>query len=355
MRKVSVGIPGKKYYIHIGENLLSGLGGLLRPHAKEGAQTVLVTDENVWRFHGEKAAASLSAAGIDAHTVILPPGERNKSLSGLSGLYDAFAANSLRRDGLILALGGGVIGDLCGYAAASWLRGVRYIQIPTTLLAQVDSSVGGKTAVNLPQGKNLVGAFYQPELVIIDTQTLETLPKREIRCGMAEVLKYGAIRSARMLEALGREGASPDIIEQCCVIKAGIVERDERDTGERMLLNFGHTFGHAIEKKYDYERYNHGEAVAIGMAIAAVIGEIAGVTQAGTAGFLQKVMEPIGLDTRLPCPVTELLPYIENDKKSGGDGVSMVLLRTIGDALTHKMSFAEIGAAARKADEQWAI
>ncbi|MDR1192927.1 MAG: 3-phosphoshikimate 1-carboxyvinyltransferase [Peptococcaceae bacterium] len=219
------------------------------------------------------------------------------------------------------------------------MRGVAYIQAPTTLLAQVDSSVGGKTAVNLAAGKNLVGVFYQPKLVIIDTQVLGTLAPREFRCGLAEVIKYGAISAPGLFAGLREKAARPgieltDVIGECCRIKSGIVERDERDTGERALLNFGHTFGHAAERLGDYSRHNHGEAVAIGMVLAAALGEKTGVTAAGTAAALRDLLELYGLDTRCPYTAGELLPLLALDKKSAGAGVRLVLLREIGAATT---------------------
>jgi 3-dehydroquinate synthase len=270
--------------------------------------------------------------------VILEPGEHNKSLDGLERLYGAFAAMKLRRGGLVVAFGGGVTGDLSGMAAATWMRGVRYIQIPTTLLAQVDSSVGGKTAVNLKEGKNLAGVFYQPALVLIDPALLETLPEREFRCGMAEVIKYGAIRSVPLFENLAHKPDTAElakIIAQCCRIKSEIVERDELDTGERMILNFGHSFGHAIEKAGGYQRHNHGEAVAIGMTLAAEIGEKTGLTAAGIAARIKEVLEIHGLDTDCPYEPEQLLPQMELDKKNESGKIKLVLIREIGTAFTH--------------------
>jgi 3-dehydroquinate synthase len=227
------------------------------------------------------------------------------------------------------------------------MRGVSYIQVPTTLLAQVDSSVGGKTAVNLPQGKNLVGAFYQPKLVVIDPLTLRTLPEREFGSGMAEVIKYGAIRSERLFGELTekiRPDRIPDVIRECCRIKSEIVERDERDFGERMLLNFGHTFGHAIEKASGFGRYRHGEAVAFGMVMASDLGERAGLTAPGVGGAIRKVLAANGMDADYPGDLAELQPFITADKKSLGDGVQMVMLRRVGEAFVHRFAFSEINA-----------
>jgi 3-dehydroquinate synthase len=312
----------------------------------DGAIAV-VTDENVWGLYRERFSSSLSRAGIAFEAVVLPAGEANKSLDGLSGLYDAFARISLARGGLVAAFGGGVVGDLCGFAAATWMRGVNFAQVPTTLLAQVDSSVGGKTAINLAHGKNLAGVFYQPRIVVIDPSTLDSLPEREIRCGMAEAIKYGAIRSPGLFASLAQstEGASPalgDVIGECCRIKSEIVLRDERDFGERMLLNFGHTLGHAIEKQSGFELHRHGEAVAFGMVLAARLGESMGLTEPGTADSLRRALSQHGLDSDYRGDLPALLPALSMDKKSGSGGVRMIMLRRIGEAFVQRVGFEEI-------------
>jgi 3-dehydroquinate synthase len=228
------------------------------------------------------------------------------------------------------------------------MRGVRLVQVPTTLLAQVDSSVGGKTAVNHVHGKNLIGAFYQPKLVVIDPETLRTLPAREVRGGMAEAIKYGAIRSRALFDRLDgdmKPAALSEIIEACCRIKGGIVVRDERDFGERMLLNFGHTFGHAIERRHGFGHYTHGEAVAFGMVIAARLGERLALTQPGAADALRRLLVRHGLEPDYPEAPGVLVPAMESDKKSDGGGVRIVFLRQIGDAFTWAMRFADLEAA----------
>jgi 3-dehydroquinate synthase len=332
-----VALQGNAYDILIGDGLLDDFGGLIRERlgAPAGREAALVTDNNVWERYAAPLTDSFARAGLAFRALVLEPGEGNKSLAGLGRLYDAFAEMRLARDGLVVAFGGGVIGDLAGFAAATWMRGVRFVQMPTTLLAQVDSSVGGKTAVNTDAGKNLVGVFYQPSLVLTDTALLARLPAREFRCGMAEVIKYGAIASARLFESL-RGAPDPsalrDVVGACCAIKAGIVERDERDTGERMLLNFGHSFGHAIEKLGDFHRYKHGEAVAMGMAMAAEVGEELGLTAPGNAAALRTVLAAHGLETRCPYARAALLPHMELDKKNSGGAVRLVLLREIGAA-----------------------
>ena len=347
-KKLSVLLGERGYDIIIEDGLLEDTGELLKRFSPDdGGTAAVVTDENVWREHGDIFSASMSRAGVVFEPVILPPGEENKSISGLAGLYDVFAGLALTRRSIAVAFGGGVIGDLCGFAAATWMRGIRFVQVPTTLLAQVDSSVGGKTAINIPQGKNLAGAFHQPSLVVIDPGTLRTLPAREMSCGMAEVIKYGAIRGAPMFDSLESMPAVelPGVIYECCRVKCEIVSRDERDHGERMLLNFGHTFGHAIEKRSNFEKYSHGEAVAFGMTLAADAGERMGLTAQGTAGALRRTLSSHGLETEYPGDIGDLLPLLAADKKSAGGKVQMVLLRNIGEAFVRPTSFSEIGAA----------
>jgi 3-dehydroquinate synthase len=332
-----VALRKNAYDVLIGTGLLGDFGGLIRERLETpaGCEAALVTDSNVWERYAAPMTDSFARAELAFRAVVLEPGEENKSLAGLGRLCDAFAAMRLRRDGLVIAFGGGVIGDLAGFAAATWMRGVRLVQIPTTLLAQVDSSVGGKTAVNTDAGKNLVGVFYQPALVLTDTALLAGLPAREFRSGMAEVIKYGAIRSRRLFESL-RDARDADALRgavgACCEIKAGIVERDERDAGERMLLNFGHSFGHAIEKLGDFHRHTHGEAVAMGMIIAAETGEGLGLTAPGSAAALRTVLTAHGLETRCPYALADLLPLMALDKKNSGGRVRLVLLKEIGEA-----------------------
>jgi 3-dehydroquinate synthase len=353
-RKLPVRLEKNGYDILIADGLLDRTGDLVRPLCPGGAVAV-VTDGNVWREHGERLSASMSRADIAFEPIILPPGEENKSMQGLAGLHGSFAGLALTRKSLAVAFGGGVVGDLCGFAAATWMRGIRYVQVPTTLLAQIDSSVGGKTAVNIPQGKNLAGAFHQPSLVVTDPSALKTLPPREMQSGMAEAVKYGAIRSAPLFElaaSLSEARLSDvihEIIYECCRIKCELVSMDELDRGDRMLLNFGHTFGHAIEKKSGFEKYRHGEAVAFGMILAAGVGESLGVTAPGTADALRRTLASCGLQTEYPGSAEELLPILAADKKSfngdGGGGVQMVLLRHIGAAFIRPASFSEIGSA----------
>ncbi|MDR1246068.1 MAG: 3-dehydroquinate synthase [Clostridiales Family XIII bacterium] len=344
------------YDICIEDGLIRDFGALIRERLGEPAEreTALVTDRNVWDRYERAISASFARAELKFRAVVLNPGEENKSLTGLGGLYDAFSEMQLRRDGLVVAFGGGVIGDLAGFAAATWMRGVRYVQIPTTLLAQVDSSVGGKTAVNTNAGKNLAGVFYQPSLVLTDTALLSTLPEREFRSGMAEVIKYGAIRSKRLFDSLKKELSSEalrDCVGECCAIKGGIAERDEYDNGERMLLNFGHSFGHAIEKLGGFRRYNHGEAVAMGMALAAETGERMGLTARGSAEELRGLLSFHGLDADCPYSPAELSAHMELDKKNSGGVVRLILLTTLGNAFAMSLDPCEFSRAVGAARE----
>jgi 3-dehydroquinate synthase len=346
VKKISVELAENGYDILIENGLLGDAGRLLEPFCPQNDPIAVVTDENVWKAWGEAFADSLAKAKLVFQAVVIPAGEGHKSMKGLAELYDAFSWMKLTRNGLVVALGGGVVGDLGGFAAATWMRGVRLVQVPTTLLAQVDSSVGGKTAVNLPQGKNLVGTFYQPKLVLIDPLTLRTLPEREMQSGMADVIKYGAIRSVSLFETLSNSAFDlSDVIYECCRIKSEIVAHDERDLGERMLLNFGHTLGHAIEKRSNFEGYRHGEAVALGMVLAASMGEKMGLTEPGAADVLGHTMQRYGLETKYPGDLKELVPALSMDKKNLDGRIQFVLLRRIGEAFPRRMSLSEIGKA----------
>lgn len=343
MKTLTVRLPGREYEIKIQRGLLDRTGAELRAVSR-GGRAAVVTDSNVSPLYGARVLASLEAAGFQTRLVTVPAGERSKTVSELEYLYDQLMDFCLTRSDLVVALGGGVVGDLAGFAAATILRGVDFVQIPTTLLAQVDSSVGGKVAVDLKAGKNLAGAFHQPVLVLIDPDVLDTLPARELSCGMAEVIKYGAIRDRALfgqLEELDPERelrpALEEIIYRCCDSKRELVERDERDTGERMLLNFGHTMGHAYEKAGGYEKYNHGEAVAAGMCAAAGLGERLGVTPAGTEARLRASVRKFGLPEEISCGIEELKAALSLDKKGAGSRIRLVLLRAPGDAALYPM------------------
>src|SRR5579862_2236258 len=277
MRTVKVPLGNRSYNIVIGRGLLRGLGAACKKLGL-GNRCAIISDRNVARHFGKLAQKSLQGAGFDAVLIVVPAGETAKSLKTVQSCYDRLAQHRLERKSYIVALGGGVVGDLAGFVAATYLRGIPFIQVPTTLLAQVDSSVGGKVGVNLKAGKNLVGAFHQPRLVLCDLDTLSSLPAREFRSGLAEVIKYGIICDARLFAHLEHDlpkllKRDPDtlteVIARCCEIKADVVGQDETETGLRAILNFGHTIGHAIENISGYGKYLHGEAISIGQVAAA--------------------------------------------------------------------------------------
>jgi 3-dehydroquinate synthase len=337
---LNVDLEGRGYPITIGAGLL-GDASLILPYLTSG-RAVIVTNEAVANLYLEGFEGSLRGAGIDVLTISLPDGERYKTWETLNSIFDAMLAERCDRLTTVIALGGGVIGDMAGFAAATYQRGVSYIQIPTTLLAQVDSSVGGKTAINHPLGKNMIGAFYQPRLVLSDLSTLSTLPRRELSAGLAEVVKYGAIMDAdffswleenmerlmaRDLDALGYA------VERSCKSKADIVAADEREVGRRALLNFGHTFGHAIEAGLGFGTWLHGEAVAAGMLLAARLSVRQGDLSEIDASRLADVLTRAGLPIRPPAlGVQRYLELMGYDKKVQDGKLRLILLRSIGEA-----------------------
>jgi len=346
--QIAVALGARSYTIHVGSSLIAGAGALLASMAR--GPVPVVTDRNVAAHHLEPLLASLRGAGIDARAIVLEPGEGTKSFSGLETLTDALLETGVDRGGLIVALGGGVIGDLTGFAAGILKRGIDFAQIPTTLLAQVDSSVGGKTAIDTKLGKNLVGLFHQPRIVIADTHTLKTLPTRERLAGYAEIAKYGALGDADFfawLKANGARALAGDstaltrAVARSCRIKAAIVARDERESGERALLNLGHTFGHALEVAVGYgDRLHHGEGVAIGMALAFHLSERLGLSPAADTKRLIDHLKSVGLPTAItdipgPRPAADvILAHMAHDKKARDGQITFVLVRGIGRAFT---------------------
>ena len=327
----------ERYDIHIENGLLSRAQALLAPYA--GRRACVVADEHTAPLYGDALLSALRQAGAQATLISLPAGETTKCSQQLSALYDAFLGFGLTRADAVFALGGGVIGDLAGYAACTYLRGVHFIQVPTTLLSQVDSSVGGKVAVNHPRGKNLLGAFYQPELVLIDPDTLATLDARKFGAGMGEVIKHGCIADRALfeeLEALGsRDALTPHlsrVVARNCAIKARFVHEDPHDRGIRMRLNFGHTLAHALENELGYGTLLHGEAVCIGMVAAARWGERLGVTPAGTADRIEQLLIAYDLPHALPADLSpeRLAATMALDKKAAGKTVRTVLLTELG-------------------------
>lgn len=338
-RHLEVRLGARSYPIWIGPGLLAE-AALWRPYLR-GRQVLVVSNATVAPLYLDRLAAGLDGLAWDR--VVLADGEQYKTLAGAERVFDALAALRAHRDACVLALGGGVVGDLAGFAAACWMRGVDFLQFPTTLLAMVDSSVGGKTAVNLAAGKNLVGAFHQPRAVVVDTDTLASLPPREYRAGLAEVVKYGAINDAAFFDWLERHAAAlaarrddavGGAIAACCANKAGVVARDETEQGERALLNFGHTFGHALEAAAGYGRLLHGEAVAIGMVLAARLAARLGRAPAADAQRLEDLLAALGLPTALPAghDPAQLLELMRLDKKNLSGRLRLVLWRGIGAA-----------------------
>ena len=337
---VNVELKERRYPIYIGEGLLKD--ETCYPLKKED-KVMIVTNPTVAQYYLEPVTETLEKIGCQVESVLLPDGEKYKTLESLNLIFTALLKHNHGRDTTIIALGGGVIGDVAGFAAASYQRGVRFIQIPTTLLAQVDSSVGGKTAVNHELGKNMIGAFYQPSTVIIDTLTLNTLPKREVNAGLAEVIKYGAILDYAFFEWLEahidelvalNQHSLQYCIARCCQIKADVVARDETEKGDRALLNLGHTFGHAIETHLGYGNWLHGEAVAAGTMMAAVLSEQLGDLSFEDVARLEKLLARANLPTVSPDTMLpdDYLPHIMRDKKVLAGKLRLVLLKALGQA-----------------------
>ena len=344
MRTVSVKLGIRSYTIKIGGGLLSRLGAECA-QLKLGGRCAVITDSNVARHFAQAALKSLAASGFEPVLITVPAGEKSKCIAVVEKCHDQLAAHRLERKSFIVALGGGVVGDLAGFVAATYLRGIDFVQVPTTLLAQVDSSVGGKTGVNLRAGKNLVGAFYQPRLVLCDLDTLQTLPEREYVSGLAEVIKYGVIYDAKLFTRLendlpGLLKREPKIlagvIARCCEIKAEVVGQDETEGGLRAILNFGHTIGHAIENSSGYGKFLHGEAISIGQVAAARLSEsMLGLSQ-GETGRIAALFRRAGLPVRIklnPVRRKKLFAAMQLDKKVSGGEIKFVLAKKIGSVV----------------------
>ena len=356
---LTVNLGERSYGLYFGASLAAEIRRQMAGFAAAGRRVAVLTDRNVARRQGDFLHATLG----EVPTLVVEAGESTKSLTEFGRVLDFLAEQRIDRTGVLIAAGGGVIGDLGGFAAAAYLRGIDLVQIPTTLLSMVDSSVGGKTGINLKAGKNLVGAFHQPRAVFIDTGLLTTLPPREFAAGMAEVIKYGLLGDAALFEQLERAPITvnsaelPAVIRTCCALKARIVEADERELakeGGRALLNLGHTFGHAIEQVTEYHVYLHGEAVAIGLVAAAQLSVKLGLIAADVAARIARVLTAHALPTRLtvPLPLSALMAATARDKKVRGGLPRFVVLETIGRAATRsgiepklvEESFREIGA-----------
>ena len=332
-----------KYNVIIGSGLLKSCGEYVKD-VINGGKIALITDDNVDKFHGSAVYEPLSAAGFDVRKFVFPHGEASKCHETLIGIYSFLAENHFTRTDCIAALGGGVTGDMAGYAAATYLRGMNFIQLPTSLLAQVDSSVGGKTAVDIPEGKNLVGAFKQPALVLCDTSALATLPREFLIDGMGEVVKYGMIKSAELFDILMENNISSignimeDIVTRCVTIKRDVVEADEFDKGERMLLNFGHTLGHSIEQYYNYTGISHGRAVAKGMEMITALSEKHGRCRKGLTDTLLECLKKYELDITVEPVPSALGAACMNDKKRMGGSISIIICSDTGTSSAVKMS-----------------
>ncbi len=348
---VSVELGERSYPIVIGRGTLAALGAAVKRRTS-ASRAFVITVPPVAKRYGPAVERSLRAAGIASRRFVVPDGERSKSLVQAEKLYDGLLAAGADRSCVVIALGGGVAGDLAGFVAATLLRGLTFVQVPTTLLAMIDSSVGGKTGVNVARGKNLVGAFHQPVLVWIDAATLRTLPRRELLAGLAEVIKHAAIRDARLFALLEREleraiELDPELLlpmlARNCAIKAEIVSQDEHEAGARMLLNFGHTLGHAVEALSKYKGVLHGEAVSIGMAFAARRSEELGLAEPGSAVRVVALLARTGLPTELPpFPRRAYLEALSVDKKKRDERIRFVALRAIGRAETVALLPSEI-------------
>ncbi len=345
--RLTVGLGARSYDIILGRGLIGEAGTLLAPVIRR-KRAIVVTDAHVAPLYLARFAAALAAAGIEHQAIILPPGEATKDFVHFARLCEDILALGIERTTPIVALGGGVVGDLAGFAAASLLRGLDLVQVPTTLLAQVDSSVGGKTAIDTSHGKNLIGAFHQPRLVLADIDALQTLPGREMRAGYAEILKYGLIRDRGFFDWLEANGAAliagdaalrQQAVRQSCAAKAAIVASDERESGERALLNFGHTFGHALEAATGFgETLLHGEAVALGMQLAFDLSARLGFCRPEAADRLRRHLAAIGLPVSIAAladgapAIDALLAHMQKDKKVADGRVTLILARDIGDA-----------------------
>jgi 3-dehydroquinate synthase len=350
LEKIVVGLEERSYPIWIGEGILDDLGSALEA-CSFPRKIAVVTNPTVGELYAERVLDSLAGEGFEPTLITIPDGEQFKSLTTLETIYDALIRKGFDRFTGLLALGGGVIGDITGFAAATFLRGVPFVQVPTTLLAQVDSSVGGKTGVNHPLGKNLIGAFYQPRHVHIDVSTLATLPEREFAAGMAEVIKYGIIRDRAFFDWLKITGqdlarlvpsALIHAVKRSCQIKANVVEIDEREGSLRAILNFGHTFGHAVETLAGYGEFRHGEAVAIGMIVAATVSHQLRLCSQENIDEIRNLLAVFNLPVLPPpFPLQDYLTAMGRDKKVKGGVLRLVLNQGIGDCLIQKVENAE--------------
>lgn len=338
MKIVTVDLGANKYNIIIKRGLLENAGIEIKK-IYNGTKIAIITDENVFKLYSEDVKESMIRCGYETHFITIQPGEKSKSMEVLKDVYTKLINFGITRSDLMIAFGGGVVGDLAGFAASTYLRGIDYVQIPTSFLAQIDSSIGGKVAVNLEQGKNLIGMFYQPKIVLIDPDVLNTIPEKLINDGLGEVIKYACIKDLNFFEMLMNIKSNVQLFEnmeyiiyKCCDIKKHIVEKDERDTGIRMLLNFGHTLGHAIEKYSNYE-YTHGESVALGIYYITRKGEDLGYTELGTSEKIKNMLSNFNINFNLPdVNMENIRKSVYLDKKNISGNINLILLKKIGEA-----------------------
>ena len=325
-----------------------GLFENLRHHVfniTEPCKVLILSDETVAKFYIEKLRKNLEKSGFKISEFIIKPGEKSKTLSTATKIYEKMAADFFSRSDMVVSLGGGVVSDIAGFAAATYLRGIKFVSIPTSLLAQIDASIGGKNGVNLSFGKNLVGTFYSPELVLVDSNFLLTLPQKELRCGIAEAIKCGCIKDEKLFEIFENENFEnnlDEIIKRSIAVKKQLAEKDEFDLGERKLLNFGHTLGHAYEKLGNFETFSHGEAVAIGMNEITKISEKLGLTKAGTAERLAEVLKKNSLPVSSSFAKKNVLKAVLHDKKISGSFIDLAVLKSIGSSFIHRVPCSKI-------------
>jgi len=355
---IQVNLPQQSYPIVIASGGLTQLGQWMvdtQPQALSPGKVLIVSNPKIFHYYGSRIVTSLEKNGFEVADCILPAGERYKTLKSVEKIYDAALRNRLERSSTIVALGGGVVGDMAGFAAATWLRGINVIQVPTSLLAMVDAAIGGKTGVNHPQGKNLIGAFHQPRLVLIDPETLQTLPNREFRAGIAEVIKYGVIWDANLFEQLEQQkrldqlrylppGLLPRILTHSCQAKVDVVTKDEKEAGLRAILNYGHTIGHAIESLSGYRQFNHGEAVALGMVAVGQIAADLGFWPEDSARRQLLLIQKAGLPSQLPntLDISAILAALQSDKKVQSGQVRFILPTQVGAATISNQVSSEV-------------
>jgi len=341
MKRIDVGLDDRSYPIWIGSGILGQFSDLF--HSYRDRQWAIITQQSIQNLFGEKLIESLNSAGFNVIVVVIPEEEKAKSLSQVESIYHSLLEKNCDRSTILMALGGGVVGDITGFVAATYMRGIDYVQVPTTLLAMVDSAIGGKTGVNLPQGKNLIGAFHQPRSVVVDIELLQNLPDREVISAMGEMLKYGAIQDREFfmrlkenmnsLLSFENETLLIDTIGRCCEIKADVVSRDERESDLRRILNFGHTIGHALETTVGFGILKHGEAVAYGMIAASYISHDMGYLNRKERDLLESTIRNLPLPELMQIDTTTLLETIKHDKKVRAGKVHFVVLKGLGNAI----------------------